>query len=118
MKVKLSPLLYDEVYQHTVETGLVDHRAGNPYVQLRPEDISLYEKLEKGPSFEVSLEEAASLYNELYNLEDLCVQWADEIGIQYYGVLRSIKAWKRKLSTLGIEVNNKGWAIQSDRVAV
>jgi hypothetical protein len=112
MRVSLPPLLYDEVYQHTVETGLVDHRSGNPNVGLKTEDISLYEKLEKGASFDVSLQEASSLYNELYNLEDLCVQWADEIGVQYYGVLRSIKAWKKKLIAFGVAIDNRGWARQ------
>lgn len=112
ISIKLSPLLYDEVYQHTVETGLVDHRSGNPNVGLRPEDISLYEKLEKSSEFEATLSEAASLYNELYNLEDLCLQWAEEIGVKYYGVLRSIKAWKRKLAKFGVKVNERGWAIQ------
>jgi len=112
MMIQLSPLLYDEVYQHTVETGLADYRSGNPNVGLKPEDVSLYEKLEKGSKFEVTLPEASSLYNELYNLEDLCVQWAEEIGVKYYGVLRSIKAWKKKLIIFGVKTNDRGWARQ------
>lgn len=112
MEISLAPLLYDEVYQHTVETGLVDYRSGNPNVGLKPEDISLYEKIEKSSTFEITLSEASSLYNELYNLEDLCVQWAEEIGVKYYGVLRSIKAWKKKLVAFGVVVGDRGWARQ------
>jgi hypothetical protein len=110
--INLPPLLYQEIYEHTVETGLVDHRSGNKLAGLKPEDVSLYEKIETGPRLECSLAEAHSLYNELYNLEDLCEQWAEEIGLQYYGVLRSIKANKKKLLEYGVKVNERGWARQ------
>jgi hypothetical protein len=109
--IKLSPHLGYEVFSHTVESGLADHRSGND-VGLTPVDVSLYEKIEKNYRvLTIDLEEAKSLYDELWNLEDIVLGWADD-DFSWYGVHRAIKSNLKKLRDFGVEVNERGWAIK------
>jgi hypothetical protein len=113
--IKLSPKLAYEVYSHTVETGLVDHEGslanGGPDY-LKPAEVSLYKKIEKDwyNLKDLTMPEAMALYNELYNLVDLVEQWADEEGVQWYGVLRAIRSNMKKLKDFGVQTNERGWA--------
>lgn len=108
--IKLSPLLAEEVYGHTVETGLVDHRSGNSL--LSADDLALYEKLEKNDSTIIieTLGEAKSLYNELYNLVDLFAEWAEQEGVKWLAVRKAAFARMKVLKDLGLTIDERGWA--------
>jgi hypothetical protein len=111
--IKLSPLLSEEVYGRTVETGLCDHEAGTD-VGLTIADLSNYAQIKKGSTIVVSTpDEAASLYNDLYNLLDFFAEWAeqDDDGIKWYAVIRAAKKNMAKLMAAGFDTNSHGWAI-------
>lgn len=113
--VKLPPLLYDEVYGHTVETGLMDHRSGND-VGLTAADVSLYEKIEKGESFTVGRDEAASLYNELFNLIDFLAEWAENEGVKYLSARKAaLRRMEELRTTFDLQLNPRGWAVKGDQ---
>lgn len=125
MKIKLSPLLADEVYAHTVETCLWDHRNNpNENCRLDSAEVSLYEKIEtagrNGFTLNITLDEAQVIYNDLYNLEDIVLGWAaDETdswgrrtGLRWYAVNKSITRHLAKLRAAGVETNDHGWAIR------
>ena len=108
--IKLPRLLSEEVYGHTVETGLVDHRSGNSL--LDEHDLALYEKLEKDCMTIVieSLGEAVSLYNELYNLVDFFDEWAESEGVYWLSVKKAALARMKILKNLGLTLDSRGWA--------
>lgn len=111
LTIKLSPTLYYEVYVRTVESGLTDHRGGNIYAGLSNADVSVGEKIEKSSSIILeTIDEAASLYNDLYNLMDLFEQWAEEDGIKWRSVAKAAQRQMRILASTGIEINDRGWA--------
>lgn len=112
IKIKLPPLLAYEIYAHTVETGLQDYRGGATN-WLKPEEVALYEKIEKNQcELELNITEAGVLHNEIYFLMDAFQQWAEEDGIRWRGVIRSARSKMAELRKFGVKLNERGWAIK------
>lgn len=108
IKVKISPLLAAEL-EYSVENWLNDLAVAN---ENKPAEVSFGRKVEVNSSnLELTLPEAAALYNELYNMEDKVLEWAYDEGIKWHAVHRSIMKHLKHLVDFGVKLDAHGWAI-------
>ena len=110
LQVRISPLLLSELREQA-EATLYD---ASHDTSITAADVSLAHKLLDGNGIiNITKPEAASLYNEMFGLEDRVAEWTgDSDGFKWHAVHRSMMKHLERLRGLGIETNSRGWAIK------